>query len=235
MEKKNWKQRWGHYAFDFLTVFTGITVAFLLNTWSEGRKDNHTETKILTEIKNGLQLDTADIAVNVLGHQLGIDACQYFRNLIDNKEVSDSLANKQFVVLMRDFVSIQNKSGYESLKSKGLELISNDSLRLSIIAMYDYHFQILEKMEENYFENQFYQNYFEPISQLLAGNFIYNDQGQLTGFSRPVKMTATQRKLFLTYLNKIQFNREFMISYYQQVNSAAVDLMNRIDAELADR
>ncbi len=235
MEKKNWVQRWGHYAFDFLTVFTGITIAFLLNTWSEGRKDNHTETKILTEIKNGLKLDTADIQENIRGHKLGIEACNYFRDLANDKPVIDSLANQQFFLLLRDFISIQNKSGYESLKSRGLDLVQDDSLRLLIIAIHDFHFQILEKLEEDYAENQFYQNYFEPISKLLADCFIYNEEGQLIGFSQPVKFTATERKLFLTYLYKIEFNRRFMIRYYQQVDSAAMDLMKRIDTELSDR
>lgn len=232
--KRGKKRKARYYAFEFLTVFAGITVAFLLNTWSENRKDKHTETKILTEIRNGLQLDTADMRGNIVGHRRGIEACTYFRDLIDNKELPDSTANEQFRLLLRDFISIQNKSGYESLKSKGLELIDDDSLRLEIIAMYDFHFQVLEKLEESYAENQFFDNYFEPISELLAESFHYDESGKLVRFVQPVKLTEAERKLFLTYLSKIEYNREFIIDYYHQVNSAAVSLIQHINRELED-
>lgn len=231
-KKKKNQLKWRQHAFDFLTVFTGITVAFLLNAWSENRKDSHTESKILTEIRNGLQLDTADIQVNIRGHNLGIEACDYFRKLLDNQPVEDSLANVSFFLLLRDFISIQNKSGYESLKSKGLELVSDDSLRLTIIAMYDFHFQVLEKLEENYTENQFYENYFHKINELLSPNMRYDQSGKLMAFTGPLKLTPAEKNRFLTYLDKIQFNREFIIEYYHTVNRAAVDLIQRINVEL---
>lgn len=234
-KKKNHRLRWPQYAFDFLTVFTGITVAFLLNAWSEGRKDKHIETKILTEIRNGLRLDTADINENIAGHELGIDACQYFRDLIDNKPVADSMANRQFVYLLRDFISIQNKSGYESLKSKGLELIGDDSLRLSIISMYDFHFQVLEKLEEDYSENQFFENYFHQINGMLSPYMTYVGPGRLTSFQQPIDLELSQRNKLLTYLAKIEYNRKYIIGYYHTVNQAALDLINRIDEELEDR
>jgi hypothetical protein len=39
--------------------------------------------------------------------------------------------------LTRDFITIQNTSGYQTLKSKGLETIKNDSLRRNIIDLYE--------------------------------------------------------------------------------------------------
>lgn len=224
-----------NYAFEFITVFTGITVAFLLNSWSENRKDQHTETKILTEIRNGLISDTLDMKGNIQGHKRGIEACQYFRDLIDQKTLPDSMANEQFILLLRDFISIQNKSGYESLKSKGLELIDNDSLRLAIINMYDFNYQILEKIEEEYHENQFYLNYFLPINELLGEFMVYDEQGKLTGFRQPVKLSLKERNQLLTYFAKIDYNRKFIIGYYQSVISESKGLIQMIDQELEDR
>ncbi|MEQ8472948.1 MAG: hypothetical protein RIC35_17270 [Marinoscillum sp.] len=231
-KKKKKQLKWRQYAFDFLTVFTGITVAFLLNAWSETRKDSHTESKILTEIRNGLLLDTADIHANIGGHNQGIEACDYFRKLIADEPVEDSLANYKFFLLLRDFISIQNKSGYESLKSKGLELVSDDSLRLTIISMYDFHFQVLEKLEEDYVENQFYANYFHKINQLLAPNMRYDQAGQLVAFTSPLNLTAAEKNEFLTYLAKIENNRKFIIKCYHVVNGAAIELIQRINMEL---
>ena len=49
-----------------------------------------------------------------------------------------------------DYISIQNISGYETLKSNGLELIRDDSLRFEIITLYEYDYSILKKFEEEY-------------------------------------------------------------------------------------
>ncbi|HCX20465.1 MAG: hypothetical protein CMB80_05205 [Flammeovirgaceae bacterium] len=235
MEKTSKKRKFTNYAFEFITVFTGITVAFLLNTWSENRKDSHTEAKILTEIRNGLVSDTLDMRGNISGHQRGIEACQYFRDLINNKELPDVDPNEQYILLLRDFISIQNKSGYESLKSKGLELISDDSLRLAIIDMYDFNYQVLEKIEEEYQENQFFKNYFFSINDLLATNLVYDEQRRLIQFLQPLKLTKKESNAFLMYLVKIEFNREFIINYYETVIHDAADLIDMIDEELEGR
>lgn len=227
------RKKFAGYVFEFITVFTGITVAFLLNTWSEGRKDRHSEAKILTEIRNGLVSDTLDMRGNIAGHQNGIDACDYFRNLIYNQPPQKPVvANERFTVLLRDFVSIQNKSGYESLKSKGLELVSNDSLRLAIISMYDFNYQILEKIEEQYQENQFYKNYFFPVNRLLTPYMVYDSAGALRVFKQPIKLTTNQQNELLTYLMKIEFNRSFIINHYESVILQAQKLIEMIDLEL---
>ena len=229
------KNGWTYFAFEFLTVFAGVTIAFLLNTWNENQRDTRTETKILTEIRNGLQLDTGDIRVNINGHQWGIEACWYFRSLAYGTPVADSLAEKNFTLLLRDFISIQNKSGYESLKSKGLELVSDDSLRLEIIGMYDYYFQVIEKLEEHYVENQFYETYFYVLSDLLSPHMDFDEKGHLVGFRQPIPLTAIERNRLLLYLAKIEFNREFIIMNYREVEKNACDLISRIDEELKHR
>jgi hypothetical protein len=225
-------QLWGKYAFEFLTVFAGVTLAFVLNTWNENRKDRHSETKILVEIQNGLRKDTADIRTNMIGHQKGLQACNYFRRLVRNEKVEDSLAEAQFLSLLRDFISLQNKSGYESLKSKGLETITNDSLRMEIIAVYDFYFQAIEKLEEQYVEGQFYAAYFQEMTEILAPYMVYNQSGNLLAFRQPVQLSVSDENKMLTYLSKIEYNRNFTLNSYDEVRSQAVHLIKQIDEEL---
>ena len=60
-----------------------------------------------------------------------------------NKKVNSDSLMTYYRDLTRDFISIQNTAGYETLKSRGLELIKNDSLRLQIITLYEYNYKIL--------------------------------------------------------------------------------------------
>ncbi len=222
------------YAFEFVTVFAGVTMAFLLSNWNENRNNRHIEEKILTEISKGLGQDTADFHLNILGHQKGIEAINYFRDLANDKEVGDSLFARNFFLLLRDFVSVQNKSGYESLKSKGLEFLQDDFLRNEIITVYDFDYQVLEKIEEDYEENQFYKNYFHPIQKIIGSKFIYDPAGQLIGIEQPLQLSKTQKKELLLYLYKIESNRNFILDIYNDVDSKVGDLIEKIDSKLED-
>jgi len=119
MENRNWKK----YAWEFFTIFIAVISAFALNNWNDNRRDANAKEKILIEINNGLAQDLEDIAVNVKGHQDGIRAARFWRAIIRNQPVSQDTVFMKFVELTRDFTSLQNVSAYETLKSKGLEII----------------------------------------------------------------------------------------------------------------
>ena len=131
------KIKLGRYFFDFLSVFVAVIAAFGLNNWNDNRRDNIAEEKILIEIKNGLEQDLIDIGLNVEAHKKGAEFTSYMQDIVDQKEVSLDSFTVKFTTLTSDNISIMNVSGYESLKSKGLEIVKNDSIRLKIIKLYE--------------------------------------------------------------------------------------------------
>lgn len=228
MKSEDWKK----HAFEFLSIFIAVISAFALDNWNENRKSDNSESKILTEISNGLEKDLNDIKLNVLGHKQGISACNYFRKLLSDETVnSDSLMSHYFI-LTRDFISIQNIAGYETLKSKGLEVIKNDSLRLKIISLYEYDYNTLRKLEEDYAEMQFQANYFKEINEELAPNFDIDTKGNIIGIKSPLKIQEDERKKLLVYLWKIQTNRMFILGYYAEIEDKINGVRNGINVEI---
>ena len=228
LQLMNWKK----YTFEFLSIFIAVITAFALNNWNDNRNNRNAESKILSEINNGLEKDLEDIRSNVLGHKLGMKATDYFRDMIANKPISKDSVMFHYFNLTRDFVSIQNTSGYETLKSRGLELIENDSLRTKIISLYEYDYNTLRKLEEEYYEIQFQENYFEDINRSISQNFQFNEDKLITGISTPLKLNQNEEKILLTYLWKIQSNRSFILNYYSQVESEIEKLRVEIENEL---
>lgn len=223
---------WRTYAFEFLSIFVAVISAFALTNWNEQRRDRHTEVKILTEIRNGLEKDIADIQLNLGGHDYGIKACQYFRNLATGKTVDLDSFTLYYFNLTRDFISIQNSSGYESLKSKGLGTIHNDSLRLDIISIYEYEFSNLKKLEEDYREMQFHSSFFHAINDILSPHLIFLDNGSLT-IETPLRLVPRARKALLTYLWKIEMNRKFVLNYYGDIEDKIIETVDKINEEIA--
>ncbi len=224
----NWKK----YFLELLSIFLAVTMAFALNKWNEDRKEARSEIKILKEISNGLKSDLVDLNENIGGHKMGVKSVEYFKKVVLQKEVSPDSAIPFYYYLLRDFVSIQNKSGYESLKSIGLDLITNDSLRLSIISVYDFHFEIIEKFEESYSELQFNNNYYHPINKILSPHMNFDDTGNLVSLALPLDLKEDEKQLLLSYLWRLSYNRQFVLAYYKSVIASTKKLQSQIEKEI---
>lgn len=225
---------WKNRGFEFLSIFIAVVSAFALNNWNENRRDAKSENKILTEIANGLEKDLDDIQTNKDGHEFGIAACNYLRKALTDADVdTDSLMNYYFH-LTRDYISVQNTAGYQTLKSKGMELISNDSLRLQIISLYEYDYNTLRKFEEEYYEMQFQANYFKDINQFIAPNFQFDSNQKMTGINLPLVVSPTDKKILLLYLWKIQANRRFILHFYSEIETRINQVHELIESELTN-
>lgn len=227
MSKLNWKT----YAFEFLSIFVAVISAFALTNWDDRRRDRHTEVKILAEIRNGLEKDIKDVQLNLQGHALGIKACQFVRNMANGQVINRDSFPMYYFNLTRDFISIQNSSGYESLKSNGLGTIRNDSLRLQIIDIYEYDFRNMEKLEEDYKEMQYHSSFFRPINDLISPYFEFDEGGQIQ-IQVPLDLTPKNKQLLLSYLWKIEVNRNFVQRFYGDIENKIQNVIDAIEEEI---
>lgn len=195
------------YFSEFALIFISVILAFALTEWSSNQGKKISEEKIFAEILNGLKKDSIDLAGNIDAHKNGEKACKYWRKvIIENRADKDSLIG-YYILLTRNVISVQNKSGYETLKSKGLETIVNDSLRTKIINLYEFDYQVMKKFEEDYKENQFFDNYFFKINEKIAPNFKFETSGNISGISLPLNLSKSEKNILLSYLWKIQISR----------------------------
>jgi hypothetical protein len=228
-------RKWKKYGFEFLSIFVAVVSAFALNNWNENRKSRNAEEKILAEIYSGLEKDLSDIDMNIFGHNAGNRAINYFRDLLAGRDVFKDSLSINYLNLTRDFVSIQNTSGYETLKSRGFELIENDSLRSQIISLYEYDYNILRKLEEEYYEMQFQQNYYDGINRIISRNFVFDDEKRFAGIETPLRITADEERLLLSYFWKIETNRNFVLRYYADMRKRVERVLVSIGRERDDR
>ena len=205
---KNWKK----YLFEFLSIFFAVIFAFTLNKWNENRKDHIVENKILIEISNGLKRDSLDLANDERSYELNMKAIKYFRKLINNIEVENDSLSLYYFFLTRDYVTVQNTSGYETLKSKGLETVKNDSLRKNIIDLYEVTYKLHQKFTEDYDENKYMKNYFEKINNAVAPNFSYDSKGNIIGIQQPLNLNQKDANIVNSYLWRLQMNRNDRLS-----------------------
>ncbi len=223
------KRKWSFYLLELLVVFLGVTGAFALSEWSDSRRDASAEISALESIKVGLEKDLEDIEINIQAHEGGIQAIDSVMAWIGGQPAPDSMGFNMYLIF-RDLISIQNSGPYDMLKSKGLDIIQNDSLRFQIIEVYDFQMEILEKLEEEYHSNQYHKNYYKTILEGIIDFIEFKPTGG--EYISTKSMDKRTRKLLLVYLNDIKFNRMFTLSQYKETQLKIDNLINNLDAEL---
>jgi hypothetical protein len=214
---------------EIVLVVIGILFALQINNWNERRKENNIEHKILVEISKGLKQDLIDIKANTSEHRAGLKACEYYFNMFTNKQVQPDSISYYYTYLTRGYISIQNKSGYESLKSRGLELIKNDSLRTAIIKLYEQDYPFIMKLEEQDPEGNFYGNYYKEINNQIAPNLIFNNYGEMVSIQLPLHLNDSIQKKMLSYLWKIKSDRMLILDTYSKVVENLLNLQSNIE------
>jgi hypothetical protein len=141
-------------------VVVGILIALSINNWNEDRIKREVEVKMLKELEIALNHDIRNIKINISSYERGNRSLNLIRDeLYSSHPYHDSLSVHFSRSLFNN--SVAPKVGpYETLKSKGLDLISNDSIRQKIIGIYEVSYKYyLDKPKDQFISESFFQEY----------------------------------------------------------------------------
>ena len=120
-----------------VVIVGSILLAFGLQAWWDGRADRQTELTILREMHTALSADF-EFLENTLDQFREIESRTevILSHMRSGAPYSDSL-DAYFGAVYGYHSGETNKAGYESLKSQGLGLISDDGLRSHVARVYE--------------------------------------------------------------------------------------------------
>jgi len=122
---------------EIILVVIGILIALQINNWNENRLRKMKEMEILSDFKRELSIEIEELKNTTPLYNRSKKSIENILNHLENDlPYNDSLASDFFhSTNIYDFVGIRT-SVYETLKSSGLDLISNKELRNLIIDVY---------------------------------------------------------------------------------------------------
>ena len=149
------------YGFEILVITAGILLAFGLNNWNEGRKQEILQIQILKGLKANLTMDTIEIndAIKYFGlkrDSLLLDHLRHKR--LYNKEVRQWFTG----VTTGQFVNIYQTSSFDEAKRIGLHIIGNNTLRAKLSRLYEYDYE-----GEIVYRNEQSNDYYELVNPYL--------------------------------------------------------------------
>ena len=217
----NWKYAIG----EFFLIVVGITVALAVNSWYEDQKDRHDELELLRQIQQTLDEDLQFLNDRWRTMQkVESDLTALLNHLEDGRPYSENLG-PYFQSLSRFRTVYLRAAPFESLKARGLDLISSDSLRMKLISLYEDDFPRLKGAST--FNRAFAQETVTPylmqnFRQLDSQNWVPNDYERIS--SGPYLANLCQ--------NRLSSLRDFVFPYYNDTTKMIGEILVEIEKEL---
>ena len=230
----HFKENWIRYGFETFVIIIGILGAFFLNNWNENRKARTIEKQTLNEIILALANDSTFLSWDRALHDQGFESCEIILNAFSSDRAYNDTLARHFGASNNYSTFASSRGPYESLKSLGLETITNDSLRNKIINLYDRQFELLEKHELkvtdyiHHLKEEFYPEYFNQFQVIVDDPPGFNGRMTPTNFEKlkenedysyHVKTLSMNHKTFSILIGwRINDIRDIINMCHQEVN-----------------
>ncbi len=209
---------------EVLIVVIGILFALQVNNYNESRKEDVFELKVLREILVGINNNIFYLNMGIDRNDDAITSCKVILNHFNNGYSYHDSLGKYFSTAQSIYFPSMDNIAYESLKSSGLHLIKNDSIRYELGAIYEWKYMDrLNIRQEEY--------YYQTISPILTDLFESNE---FWGEMKPFDYSELRKsKKYIHILNTLIFNRELQNVYWKRSIAERQNLALMIKAELS--
>ncbi|MFC7357689.1 DUF6090 family protein [Jejudonia soesokkakensis] len=217
---------------EIILVVIGILIALQFNNWNNERQTKSVQIRYLNEIANNLKTDLDDVRFNIGFNEKRLKACRMVIKSIDeNATYSDSL-DIYYGSLLYTTRSVVNYSAYETLKAKGLEIITNDSLRKTITKLYSFYYQNVIDFE---IQDDHALQYQIVMPTVLSRIEVRKKEGSVTGEQLAKPTNFEELKNDVEFKNAIVMNedlRVYMIDNYKGLEKNILECSKLINEEL---
>jgi len=198
------KLKWAEYLLEILVIIIGILLAFMLNDWNDSRKQKMLEIELLHTIKSDLESALEELEGDMAAILESQNSGYIFKEFLMNEPIFRDSMLLHYERLNNDRQTRPKTLGYASLKSMGMDIISNDSLRLEITDTYEGIFpriieagQSTEKFDIQKLLYPYYKKHF----------ILSDEQSDWKGLSR----SLVAYKYKIKDYEKLRADNEFLI------------------------
>jgi hypothetical protein len=217
---------------EIILVVIGILIALQINTWNKQNEEHELEHKILKEIRVNLNLDLNEIQEDIDVMADINAACDDVKFYLKTQESP----SEQFFInagLLRVTPHFDpNTSGYGLLVSKGIGIISNDSLRNDISLHYERLYSYYKRYEEE--RLRFHALHSEP--KLIQHFAPVYDETQLYFLKHKISQDDFNNLKMDTTFNKIvsaiAFENSSVKNRAERVEKSILSLIKSLDKEI---
>ncbi|WP_353779443.1 DUF6090 family protein [Winogradskyella sp. 3972H.M.0a.05] len=230
--EKNQMGKYFKYAVgEILLVVIGILIALQINNWNEDRKLQAQEIKMLKELRKDVAFSVKELDTVAHYNQITVNYLKQIQRHLNEDLPYSQVLDTAFAHLDLFHIPYLPKTSYETLKVKGMDRISNDSLKAKIIQIYDFEFQ---RIIDDYggWEWSFSQN---TTQRMMIGH-IRRANNMDDETARPNDYEALKENPeFRNFLNVLITLRSDHVRALQWGRKNVNDLLQLLDKELEQK
>ncbi|MEY8019190.1 DUF6090 family protein [Muriicola sp. SD30] len=210
---------------EIVLVVIGILIALQINNWNNNRIERRMEKEILKEILVNLETDLQNINETIERNKIWIEHNYLVVEHLENKTpLTDSL--KYHYSSLYGYHRFQPiKVAYENLKSEGISIIRNNTLRKKISELYEYqYFFMVEDIRTEIGRIQ-------PIHKNQIITKLKTEQSYVS--AQPVNLVALQNDIpFHETLKDVIVYRWWTIGRIKKGREKIIEVISAIENEL---
>jgi len=215
---------------EIILVVIGILIALSINNWNENLKSKKEEISVLKELLSDSKTNLLSLEEDIFLNQRAINSNMLISDLLINKRPYNDSLDIHFGNIQYNTQFTLNTGGYENLKSRGFEIISNDSLRKSIIKFYDRWVDFIDDLED--MNNKVSLEQFNPSYKFYFKNFKRDLEGLYVSFKPQDYQKLIQNNEFLKLIREQKYNNEYTIQALDMGITQIKELIAQLETEL---
>jgi len=141
---------------EIILVVAGILIALQLNNWNEAKKNQQVEVALLEQLEKDLTSSLGDVTFNIGLIDQGIQSAELLLDYMETDlPYEDSLAY-HFAAAFPWTRLVISLGAYETIKSRGIEIISNAAIRNEMVQLFEtrlFFQRELENITQDYAEH----------------------------------------------------------------------------------
>jgi hypothetical protein len=212
---------------EILLVMIGILLALQVNNWNENKKLKRLEASTLKELKANLLKDIEDFEGNIKIHKICVQSSKIIIDALNNRNIYHDSLNIHLGKIPANPIFMPTTSAYQNLKTIGINLISNDSLRMELQGLYEARYAYTAKMTEMGYNSDWEE--FGKMYQKEMSEFILYVNAHPLDYN---SLSANQQFINLIS-HKISRLEYHIIPNYEQKIELITKIINMIDKELS--
>ena len=215
---------------EIILVVIGILIALSINNWNENRKLHQEELNLLAEVKSNLEVTLKNFRNDTVQNLRSIRLYKKIEGYIIDDLPYDPTLDEAFGMMGNWWSPYPITTGYTTLKTKGLDIVSNASLRSKIVNMYEFELSLLSM---DYDKGEWGV---APLITAFVSKHIQRYRKNSQQYARPNDFESLKSSDELTNLLGILITkREFGLTTYKNTMISIEDLIKNIDNELTSR
>ena len=211
---------------EIVLIVIGIMIALSLNNANDVKNQRRKEHALLNEMHQNLKIDLKDLDYNIKESVKRIQANEIIlKELQERMPMHDSL-KPYYANIIGNFQLSNNTAAWENLKSVGMDLISNDSLRNAISNLYTVKYRYLENVTKGVDDGHQWNTFYPQFLDLI-------NVEQFWIAAEPVNHEALlENRKFKETLKMNLFIRNYMLNQYKTIHKDVKFLLDQIERHI---